>query len=105
MKLETILRRLDIHNLVNEYNEPIEMIEDFYEAETLVFRDKKTEETLYVVFDVERGTYEFENTCRFNDQQFNAIRLYCNYITEQLLEQVDDIEGIRNSIFDSLEWS
>ena len=105
MKLETILRRLDIHNLVNEENEPIEMIEDVHEIETLVFRDKKTEETLYVVFDIENGTYEFENDCRFNDQQFNTIMLYCNYIKEQLLEQVDEIESIRNSIFDSLEWS
>lgn len=105
MKLETILRKLDIQNIVNEENNPIEMIEDFDLLETLTFCDKNTGETLYVVFDAEHALYEFENHCRLTDQQFNAIKLYCNYIVNELSYASDDIESIRNSIFDSLEWS
>lgn len=105
MKLETILRRLDIHNLVDEDNNPIEMIDDFDMLDTLTFCDKNTGETLYVVFDVEEASYDFENHCRLTDEQFNTIRLYCNYIVNELSYASNDIESIRNSIFDSLEWS
>ena len=105
MKLETILRKLDIQNIVNEENNPIEMIEDFDMLDTLTFCDKNTGEALHVVFDVENASYEFENHCRFNDQQFNAIKLYCNYIVNELSDVYEDIQSIRDSIFDSLEWS
>ena len=46
MKTETILRKLDINNIVDEELNPIEEIEEVFDIYELIFVDKKSKEKI-----------------------------------------------------------
>ena len=98
MKTETILRKLDINNIVDEELNPIEEIEEVYDIYELIFVDKKSEEKLIVTFNPDTATLTYQENKKFNEQQLKSIILYCNLITNKMKEELDEIYDIKDSI-------
>ena len=98
MKTETILRKLDINNIVNEELNPIEEIEEVFDIYELVFVDKKSEEKLIVTFNPDNATFTYQENKKFNERQLKSIMLYCNLITNKMKEELEEIYDIKDSI-------
>ena len=98
MKTETILRKLDINNIVDEELNPIEEIEEVFDIDKLVFVDKKSEERLVVTFNPDSATFTYQENKKFNEQQLKSIILYCNLITNKMKEELEEMYVIKDSI-------
>ena len=98
MKTETILRKLDINNIVDEELNPIEEIEEVFDIDKLVFVDKKSEEKLIVTFNPDNATFTYQENKKFKEQQIKSIILYCNLITNKMKEELEEIYDIKDSI-------
>ena len=102
MKTETILRKLDINNIVNEDLNPIEEIEEVFDIYELVFVDKKSKEKLVVTFNPDTATFTYQENKKFNEQQVKSIMLYCNLITDKMKEELEKVYDIKDSIIQLL---
>jgi len=102
MKTETILRKLDINNIVDEELNPIEEIEEVFDIYELVFMDRKFEEKLIVTFNPEKATFTYQENKKFNEQQLKSIMLYCNLITNKMKEELEEVYDIKDSIIQLL---
>ena len=102
MKTETILRKLDINNIVDEDLNPIEEIDEVFDIYELIFVDKKSEEKLVVTFNPDNATFIYQENKKFNEQQLKSIMLYCNYITDKMKKEVEDIYDIKDTIIQLL---
>ena len=102
MKTETILRKLDINNIVDEELNPIEEIEEVFDIYELVFVDKKSEERLIVTFNPDNAIFTYQENKKFNEQQLKSIMLYCNYIIDKMKEELEEVYDIKNSIIQLL---
>lgn len=98
MKTETILRKLDINNIVDEELNPIEEIEEVFDIYELIFVDKKSKEKLVVTFNPDNATFTYQENKKFNEQQLKSIMLYCNLITNKMKEELEEIYDIKDSI-------
>lgn len=98
MKTETILRKLDINNIVDEELNPIEEIEELFDIYELIFVDKKSEERLIVTFNPDIATFTYQENKKFNEQQIKSIMLYCNYIKDKMKEELEEVYDIKDSI-------
>ena len=98
MKTETILRKLDINNIVDEELNPVEEIEEVFDIYELVFVDKKSEERLVVTFNPDNATFTYQENKKFNEQQLKSIMLYCNYITKKIKQKLEEVYNKKNSI-------
>ena len=98
MKTETILRKLDINNVVDEELNPIEEIEEVFDIYELIFVDKKSKEKLVVTFNPDNATFTYQENKKFNEQQIKSIMLYCNYITNKMKEELEEIYDIKDTI-------
>ena len=102
MKTETILRKLDINNIVDEELNPIEEIEEVYNIYELVFVDRKSKEKLVVTFNPDTATFIYQENKKFNEQQVKSIMLYCNLITNKIKEELEEVYDIKDSIIQLL---
>ena len=102
MKTETILRKLDINNIVDEELNPIEEIEEVFDVYELIFVDKKSEERLVVTFNPDNATFSYQENKKFNEQQLKSIMLYCNYIKDKMKEELEEVYDIKDSIIQLL---
>ena len=102
MKTETILRKLDINNVVDEELNPIEEIEEVFDIYELVFVDKKSEERLVVTFNPDNATFAYQENKKFNEHQIKSIMLYCNYIIDKMKEELEEVYDIKDSIIQLL---
>ena len=102
MKTETILRKLDINNIVDEELNPVEEIEEVFDIYELVFVDKKSEERLIVTFNPDTATFTYQENKKFNEQQLKSIMLYCNLITNKMKEELEEVYDIKDSIIQLL---
>ena len=102
MKTETILRKLDINNIVDEDLNPIEEIDEVFDIYELIFVDKKSEEKLVVTFNPDNATFIYQENKKFNEQQLKSIMLYCNYITDKMKKELEDIYDIKDTIIQLL---
>ena len=98
MKPETILRKLDINNIVDENLNPIEEIEEVFDTYELIFVDKKSKEKLVVTFNPDNATFTYHENKKFNEQQIKSIMLYCNLITNKIKEELKEVYDIKDSI-------
>ena len=102
MKTETILRKLDINNIVNEELNPIEEIEEVFDIYELIFIDRKSKEKLVVTFNPDTATFTYQENKKFNEQQLKSIMLYCNLITDKMKEELEEEYDIKDSIIQLL---